>query len=721
MASVFRNRRLVIALGLAGAALVGVIAVVILVVTGGGGTQSESIGRSDSTPEAEMETQSSEKTSTPTPRIAAPTATRTPIAAETGELPWKADGLNDLEQSAAESLATIEERDPATARVIKQLPWMADELTLEERLALAAIGSITDSDPELARSVVGLPWLREELTDDQLLTIVRIGDLAHQEPSLASNVVSSRWFAGGVTQEEGFVLDLLLEIASDDPSIARRIVDSVANAESVKLDELAPLAGSQTYFQDRMEREHPEIWEIISDYAWITDGKTGREWNTQSGLLASPLPVDGLSERNQWALAIIRRIADLEAELGLRVALLQWIADGISITEQQALLRLYYIAQRDPALAGQLLDLAWFADGVTELELRAVVVCWLLSGNDAGQTELLFSQSWFRDQLSEEEGALLVTLRSGCQWNPFYFELVQGGHVRSETLDRQSGVVKLFVVSRSPLGSEAEDVFQDIRTGIDAIEHFMSPPWVTSEVITYLEPGLSYIRNVVGINYGSHIAIRTQPSSRQFRDVLFHELAHFYFGYRNAPSWLAEGGANFLESYALYFSDTESISSRYDLAQHGISRSCEPQGIGKVNDLLEASASLAYRDYLKSSLWPCTYPIGEAFLLGIYIGLGHDLVSSSMRSLYEMGPTLNSPPSEEQIYWTFLSNVPEAQHDVFRDLYRTLHGGPIPSEHTATPVPAPPVTLVPPVTTTPGPRPTAAYTPAPTPVQHELA
>ena len=238
-------------------------------------------------------------------------------------------------------------------------------------------------------------------------------------------------------------------MASDDPSIARRIVDSPEIDEGIRVDELVALAGSQTYFRDRLRGEHPKIWEIISKYPWISGGETGRVENILTGLLASPLPVDGLNARNQWALAIIRRIANLDPELGRRVAALQWIADGISIEDQRALRDLLYIAERDSDLAGQLLELVWFADGVTEFERRALVVCWLLAGNDSGQTRLLFDQPWFRDQLSDEEVALIETLRTGCWWNPFYIELVQDGQVRSESLVRPSGVVKLFVVSRS--------------------------------------------------------------------------------------------------------------------------------------------------------------------------------------------------------------------------------------------------------------------------------
>ena len=120
----------------------------------------------------------------------------------------------------------------------------------------------------------------------------------------------------------------------------------------------------------------------------------------------------------------------------------------------------------------------------------------------------------------------------------------------------------------------------------------MGPPWVKTDVIVYLEPGIRYIREVSGLNYGSHILIQPDPSTPYFKDVLYHELAHFYFGYGNAPRWLAEGGANFLESYTIHVSEDASMQSRYDLAQQSMLRRCLPQGISKVNELLEATAFL---------------------------------------------------------------------------------------------------------------------------------
>ena len=705
MASIVSGRNRVIALAIAAVAAVVVVVVVVLLLTGGNGASPEpeqeaaATAVPGTTPEAtpvapsqpaptnepaEEESQPRQQAATSTPP---PTAVRTeaPTPSPIGEqqtivedLPWYSDGVNDLERAASESLEQIERADPPTSELVTNLPWLADDLTLEERLVLPRIRDIAAKNPSLSRSVAQLPWLQDEITDDKLVAISSIRDIAQEDSAVAERVVETPWVADGVDEEEQFVLDLVRDIAADDPELAQRVLDSPAVSDGVSSAELADFTGSQNYYLERIQREYPGIWEIIRDYPWISDALSRSSAHASSGLLASPLYAGELSRLDRGALSLVRSIAAIDPALGERIASFSWFADGITLEEYWSLYSLFLVTEEDPSLANRLVELPWVVDGIEENERKVLRVCWLLSGNDTGQTQLLLDQPWFRDSISDEEYALTVTLRTGCRWNPFYLELIENGHVRSQTLTRPSGVVNLFAVSRTPLGPDLDLVFQSLRTGIDAIEEFMGPPWNTTDVIVYLEPELRYLREVAGLNYGTHIAIRLAPSSGGFRGVIYHELAHFYFGYGNAPYWLAEGGANFLESYSLHASEGVSMLSRYDLARQWVDRGCVPQGVGSINDLLEATVNLTHIEYLQSSLWICTYPIGESFLLGIYNALGHDVVSLSLRGVYQRGLSSRLRPSEGEIYETFLANTPMGDHDEFRELYLCLHGRPIP-------------------------------------------
>ena len=721
VASVFSGRNRIIALAVAAAIAVVIVVVVVLMIGGGQDTATESTSQASSTPAPAQEESRPRQPATPTPPITS-ARTGTPTSSPTAEqqatvedLPWFGDGVNDLEQAAAESLEAIERTDPATARLLINLHWLSDDLTLEERLVLPRIRDIAAENPELSRSVTQLPWLQDEIDDFKLLAVGSVSDIAREDSAVAEQVVQTPWVADGVNEEEQFVLEVVRDIAAEDPELARRVLDSPGVSDGLSSRELADITGSENYYLERIRREHPAIWEIIREYPWISDALSQRSEAASSGLLASPLYAGDLSRWELGALSLVSRITALDPVLGERVALLSWFADGITYDEYWVLYSLFRVTEVTPSLAHQLVDLRWFVDGIEEHEPKVLRVCWLLAGNDTGQTQLLFDQPWFRDGISDEDYALTVTLRTGCQWSQFYLELIENGHVRSQTLTRPSGAVNLFAVSRTQLGQDFDLVFQGLRTGIDAIEEFMGPPWNTTDVIVYLEPQLSYIREVAGLNYGTHIAIRPAPSSDGFRYVLYHELAHFYFGYRNSPYWLAEGGANFLESYSLHAGEGVSMESRFDQARQWVDRSCAPEGVARINDLIEATVYLAHREHLLSTLWACNYPLGESFLLGIYNTLGHELVSSSMRDIYQRDFSSRSRPTEEEIYETFLSNTPASERDEFRDIYLCLHGRPIPgyvSEGSlGYGVPCP-VDLL----TTPTPTPTQRPTPPPEPI-----
>ena len=73
----------------------------------------------------------------------------------------------------------------------------------------------------------------------------------------------------------------------------------------------------------------------------------------------------------------------------------------------------------------------------------------------------------------------------------------------------------------------------------------------------------------------------------------------------------------------------------------------------------------------------------------MYRALGHEVVSSALRELYETSLTMRRGAAEEEdeIYQAFLTNTPSSQRDEFRFWYHGLHGRPIPG-YTPAPKPA---------------------------------
>ena len=261
-----------------------------------------------------------------------------------------------------------------------------------------------------------------------------------------------------------------------------------------------------------------------------------------------------------------------------------------------------------------------------------------------------------------------------------YYGLIQNPQVRSETLSLPGGEVELYAIRRESSlfegdrGEIPDSVFRQLRTGIETIGDFMGPPWITNNVIVYLVPNLrNYHGNANGFKFnGDAVAIREQPDTPEFKEILYHELAHYYTIKGHFDKWLGEGAAKFLSSYTLHASEGASLRGRQGVALELVRDYCQDAGLTSVRNIL-------VRRLETQPPWQvryCPYLLGESFLLALYDRLGHQTVESSLRELYRLGKSNESPLPEGRIYQAFLSNVAPAQQDEFRSLYVAHHGGP---------------------------------------------
>ena len=108
------------------------------------------------------------------------------------------------------------------------------------------------------------------------------------------------------------------------------------------------------------------------------------------------------------------------------------------------------------------------------------------------------------------------------------------------------------------------------------------------------------------------------------------------------------------------------FQSRYDLAQQEVANKCS--GATNIQEWIDAPTPIL------SAFGQCSYEVGESFLLGMYLGLGHEAVLSSLEDLLDEGRRA----TEDIIYQVFLANAPPEKRDEFHDLYRRLHGRPLP-------------------------------------------
>ena len=294
--------------------------------------------------------------------------------------------------------------------------------------------------------------------------------------------------------------------------------------------------------------------------------------------------------------------------------------------------------------------------------------------SDPGRSEQFLGQSWFQDGLTEDEAALIVVLRSAYETDDVFQDLLESGHVRSETISLPlAGEVDLFAVGRSDLWLEG--ALERMAFAVESMEAFMGTPWPQPDVIVHLELESDLGSDAAGWNRGTHVMVKNTS-----KNLTYHELAHFYFGAGAAvPWWLSEGSADFLMLHTLSLTGDEfSIVTAYGLDQLVIAEECTPRGWSNVQGWIETGAD-SY----------CPYLLGRQFLRGMYRALGHGVVTSALWELYEIGKATEKGVTEDEIYQTFLKNTPPLQQDEFRHLYHSLHGRPIPGYTAAPAAPSP--------------------------------
>ena len=387
-----------------------------------------------------------------------------------------------------------------------------------------------------------------------------------------------------------------------------------------------------------------------------------------------PWVTDGITEREERVLDHIRAIAQIDPSMSQRVAGSQWLSDGVTESDQDTVYSLREFADTHPEIA-VLVTTVPDENG----SLMKGVLSYLrnILPSNPGRSEQFLSQSWFQDGLTEEEAALIralgPTLNDDVDSEEVFADLLQRGHVRSETISLPlAGEVDLFAVGRSEF--ELEGLLERMAFAVESIEGFMGTPWPAPDVIALLELESRLGRSDEAWNAGAYVVLK-DPSKYE----TYHELAHYYFKSRIGPQWLTEGGAEFLSFYTLNLTEGGTIDADYIGDQWLIASSCAPDGSANVHGWNETGAG--------SNL--CPYWLGRQFLRGVYRALGHEVVSSALRELYETSLTMRrrAAEAEDEIYQAFLTNTPSSQRDEFRFWYHCLHGRPIPG-YTPAPKPA---------------------------------
>ncbi len=380
-----------------------------------------------------------------------------------------------------------------------------------------------------------------------------------------------------------------------------------------------------------------------------------------------PWVADGITGDERQAMDQIRDLATIDRSMSQRVAGSPWLSDGVAEDEASILTDLRLFAESHPEIAVLVTTVPDQTGRLIEAVLQQIRFY------DPVLLGQIREQPWFQDGLTEDEAALIVVLGSAADSEDVFRDLLQGGHVRSDTISLPlAGEVDLFAVGRSELWLEG--TLERMAFAVESMEAFMGTPWPQPDVIVLLELESDMGYGAAGWNSGTHVVAKNTSTH-----TTYHELAHFYFG-GNVPWWLSEGSADFLMLHTGRLTGDEwPINSFYIDDRIRILEECAPHGSANVQGFIETGAGDSY----------CPYLLGRQFLRGMYRTLGYEVVSYALRELYETGESTGGQATEDEIYRAFLTNTPSSQRNDFQLWYHCLHGRPIPG-YTAAPEPAAP-------------------------------
>lgn len=487
------------------------------------------------------------------------------------------------------------------------------------------------------------------------------------------------WLADGVSGQDTRALDDLISVARVNSELAMDISDYHWFRDGVNYND--PYSSELVALRrlGAISQLSQELLAVVQSHSWIADD---------------------LNHFESGALHNLRRIATLDIQLAIDAARSPWVADGLLDYEASALYDLFDLTEQDPAVAKQYLQYS-LRTPVRSSDVYLISYIETLRSQDHNRYHQLIHQPWFQDGLNAEERVAITALTSVASDD--YYRLLTSYHAQSKTTTLPlSGEVTLwaFQLDPFPVSEELLDLGAEaVRWG----EEFMGIAFPTNSII-YLFVGYQDIfggRHSAGMNF-EHEKIRivreafphfNSESSRD-RYVVYHETSHYYFNRlgpsypddRASPTWLDEGGANFLTAYINDRMGYESLDRRLRQTANSAKSVCASSGMVDIHQLtvpLGIPAAERVGHPVLAAWRQCNYILGEYLLLSLYFAMGKDGLAAALRELYLIEShgivTVGEPspryPTDVEVFQIFLRHTPPGQEHAVRDVYRRIHGG----------------------------------------------
>ena len=484
------------------------------------------------------------------------------------------------------------------------------------------------------------PWLADGISQDEvdLLTSLRL--TAEVNVDLAIFIASTGWFSNGIDYSDDFRNE---EFA---PELIRRLYQT-----------------------------SPEFLNSMLTYSWLKDDITARELSTLSD---------------------INKLAVLDLDLAVRFSRAPWIKDEIEVFETYALDQLPLLYERFPNLARQLANYTLEAPvWASDIRLISTMYGMISGGSDeigqiyTARFNRITSQPWFIDGLDVEERAFINAL------DMIYFNadnlfdrLLIRHYTQSATASLPlAGPIRLWAFQDEPFAA-GENVLRRVAEGLVGYERIMQAALPANDFVILLGGPYS------GAEFGGRLRLPKHTDGRPATDLIFKTVGESYFTFKIgprypkdrygqlSPAWMKDGGLEFAKAYVNDWLAIRGLSDEHHRWSSVAQSECASKGLGNIH-------SVAIRPYPSQNsearaLERCASLYGSMLLFRLYITIGEEAVSSTLRDLYI--PTVHDEarrndegilmPSDRDIFRTFLKHAAPHQHEQVRHWYRQLHGGP---------------------------------------------
>ena len=553
----------------------------------------------------------------------------------------------------------LETIEPADSRVLSHLKNLAasDPVRFREVLSYIALGegtsddmaiflsleSLRAKDPEAATAIETLVWVQDGIGRPRYTNVIMV----NQDPSeleermilslidMASNyrrafmaLMSKPWIQDDLTKEEKDIIDYITYIMHSDEATAVQIIempflDSVEGREPATLEILYLFLPEL----DGLLRllSHPTLTGGITDDQRETVELLHLEWEDPEAAAtfrALPWVLDGLDKSEQSPAFVLLELARESPRVFKALANRPWLQDGLSPDEMTIVWNLTSIsgtsyAKRDEAAALRIIGMP-FMESVDRTDAAVMeLLSKLFWESDQGYFYQVLSHPTLSDGITDDYTVIVASLRQvDLDYRPELLDVLLDPEkvtVKKRVIHfPHSGEVALSVIHIGHANYRTMDILEEM---VRAQEGFMAVPFPTSYVVLLIADVNKYGGS------GSPDGIPTiDPGGEEDIRLIAHELAHTYWHF--SPSWISEGGAQFMEAVS---ADAQFSSNECSLADN----------LSGLDHLyLEYAERGLSEDIIFNS--GCPYTLGRELFLELYDGLGYEAFREGFAKLYLM-------------------------------------------------------------------------------------